>query len=219
MAKRHPPELRARIFELAQKYNFRYSWVQSALFGQDGVWIHADTIRGIALSERKRQGGEPTWNERRRDSQRQRLYRWERRFMQSNARMTIFQCDLMVKQAYAVYGLEWKGSTRPGRSDARTARGSAERVTLPPWARQPAVVLHEAAHGIAHTIGMQRKLTLAPHGPEFARIMIELWAALDFWPISAVLLDTGDVKFAGDEWTPEYELWLSQSAAATEIDK
>lgn len=65
----------------------------------------------------------------------------------------------------------------PGRNSKRDhATGSATTIKLPPWAREPVIVIHELTHSmIGHQFGSG---FVARHGPRFVRLEIELlsWA-------------------------------------------
>jgi hypothetical protein len=153
-----------------------------------------------------------------RDSQRSKVYRWERasipgwqegewrrepvrRYRTSDGEertfsrqrvridreMSLADCAALVAKVWAAY--------RPGAAPptltpgflARRATGSRDRINLPRWARQPAVVLHETAHSLVpplrwkeapraggHPLDRDTVVPVAWHGPEFVRLFIEL---------------------------------------------
>lgn len=105
-----------------------------------------------------------------RDSQRSRVYAWEQQYRARVGRLSLETCEHIVKQAYYCFDLTFEGTVRSGRG--HTARGGVVKVTLPDWARTDAVVLHEAAHGITY---MLAGYTVAAHGPEFVRVLTELF--------------------------------------------
>lgn len=104
-----------------------------------------------------------------RDQQRSKCYQMENELFGLERRgkeLTLDQCDALISAAFKIYGMKWTGHLSDGRG-TRIARGSRYRINLPAWARNPVVVLHEAAHGIAPP-GTR-------HGPVWARIVVELW--------------------------------------------
>ena len=119
-----------------------------------------------------------------RDNQRVKVYRigWFYGSRDEGTEFTLDQCRALIDKAHARYGLAFTGRLLDGRG-ARVAHGSPSEISLPRWARQPAYILHEAAHAISQSLYRRpgQILSIAPHGPEFARIMIDLyaWAKLD----------------------------------------
>jgi hypothetical protein len=108
-----------------------------------------------------------------RDTQRSRLYRWEAAAVlpHVDGRLTLEACQRLVTAVFEWAEAPATGETwRPPRvTDGRGRRhacGSREVIKLPVWARTPAVVLHECAHGIARD----------QHGPEFVAVYIVLLA-------------------------------------------
>jgi hypothetical protein len=106
------------------------------------------------------------------DFQRARVYRWEAEhvFPHSREQLSLEACRALVDAAYR--SLEPVLADEPGWSpplvtDGRGRRhacGSRSVIKLPRWARHPAVVLHECAHGVAPD----------KHGPLFVRVYIDL---------------------------------------------
>jgi hypothetical protein len=112
-----------------------------------------------------------------RDNQRQKVYNWERTLRNSpaNKTLTLDECKNLIKKVCQRYS-----KAIPYVSDGRGtsyARGGANRINLPKWARETIFVLHELAHSIqlvkGEQIGNDRP---AWHGAEFARLFIELLA-------------------------------------------
>ena len=105
-----------------------------------------------------------------RDSQRNAVYAWEGtvKARWPGEAMPLDECRALVARVWGDYS---PGVAPPQVTDGRGtrwARGSRRRVNLPRWARTPIVVLHETAHSLSPT---------GPwHGPEFATLVIELWA-------------------------------------------
>jgi putative metallohydrolase (TIGR04338 family) len=119
-----------------------------------------------------------------RDTQRTRLYRAEtplpgRRFATLNECEQY--CDVVVGSLwwathFPEYGLGERPRLRPG-NGARSAFFRLEEngeptITLPRRYRTTGVILHELAHWALH-----RRRDIALHGPEFARVLLELTAA------------------------------------------
>jgi hypothetical protein len=107
-----------------------------------------------------------------RDFQRSRVYRWEAAHVLPHAAqpLTLEACRTLVAAVF-----RWANRPAPIVTDGRGRRhacGSPEAIKLPRWARTPAIVLHECAHGLARDM----------HGPEFVATYIELlerFAGLD----------------------------------------
>jgi hypothetical protein len=101
-----------------------------------------------------------------RDFQRTRVYRWEAAHVLPHAAqpLTLEACRTLVATVF-----RWADRPAPIVSDGRGRRhacGSPEAIKLPRWARTPAIVLHECAHGLARDM----------HGPEFVATYVELLA-------------------------------------------
>lgn len=105
-----------------------------------------------------------------RDSQRQKVYDWGRPYEKFD-RLTLPECEQLIIWAHAQYGIVWRGKLADGRG-RRSAGGQMSLITLPVWSRTSVVVLHEAAHAISQWKFGRR--AIAPHGPEFFRILLEL---------------------------------------------
>lgn len=112
-------------------------------------------------------------------------------------KLTLAECEDLICRAHERYGLKWRGRVSDGRGTS-TARGSSWRINLPLWARTPETVLHETAHAIVD--GQHGSNRLAAHGPEYARVFIELlaWAKLDTLPNLRKQCRTLGVKVAAD---------------------
>ncbi len=119
----------------------------------------------------------PTTTPRRRpprDSQRSRLYDAERALRGGRRFVTVEECQAYVD---GVLASEWWRSRFPRVRAIRVTDGrgrrhagafvESARIALPKWARTERVLLHEIAHHAAPRAA-------AAHGPEFARIYVEL---------------------------------------------
>ena len=117
---------------------------------------------------------------RQRDSQRAKVYKWEREslFPRDRVHLSLEDCKDIVSDAFDLYGIPTP-TVADGRG-TRWARGSLRRINLPIWARTLPVVLHESAHGITSRFDA----TAAPHGPLFVRIYIDLASRFMDIPIS-----------------------------------
>jgi hypothetical protein len=101
-----------------------------------------------------------------RDFQRTRVYRWEAAHVLPHAAqpLSLGACRTLVGTVF-----RWADRPAPIVTDGRGRRhacGSPEAIKLPRWARTPAIVLHECAHGLARDM----------HGPEFVATYVELLA-------------------------------------------
>jgi putative metallohydrolase (TIGR04338 family) len=109
-----------------------------------------------------------------RDSQRSRLYDAERALRGGRRFVTVDECQAYVD---GVLASEWWRSRFPRVRAIRVTDGrgrrhagafvESARIALPKWARTERVLLHEIAHHAAPRAA-------AAHGPEFARIYVEL---------------------------------------------
>jgi hypothetical protein len=128
-----------------------------------------------------------------RDAQRARVYRWEAAhvFPHAGSPLTLEGCRALVEAAYrwaeapAEADPLWRPPLVTDGRGRRHACGSREVVKLPRWARTPAVVLHECAHGLA-----PRDM----HGPAFVAAyvaLLERFAGLDAAALRASLAAAG----------------------------
>ena len=114
-----------------------------------------------------------------RDFQRTRVYRWEQDvvFPKAGAPIALAACRALVEQAYRwaerpAPEADWAPPLVTDGRGRRHACGSREVIKLPRWARTPAIVLHECAHGLADD----------RHGPRFVTAyvaLLEAFAGLD----------------------------------------
>ena len=118
-----------------------------------------------------------------RDSQRSKVYAWERTqpWWQTAQRgggytevassavrpLTLGECERFLSRVLTKAGVDTV-TLGDGRG-ARWARGGSWKITLPVWARTRPVMLHEAAHSIAVQRGVSDR-----HGPIFVRIYLDL---------------------------------------------
>jgi len=105
-----------------------------------------------------------------RDSQRLAVYHWEdeirKRWRLNDCGITLEECDRLIRKVWSDYR---PGQEPPKLVDGRGRRracGSRWEIKLPRWARCRIVVLHE----IAHSLQQQQPW----HGPEFARLFLEM---------------------------------------------
>jgi hypothetical protein len=111
-----------------------------------------------------------------RDTQRSKVYAWERRFMGSEmffgTMKSIEEVEQFLKPIWRSergrYGLA--NRPMPTLIAGRGARGSIGSITLGRWARNPWVILHETAHALTP------KRYGGWHGPRFVGILIGLAA-------------------------------------------
>jgi len=123
-----------------------------------------------------------------RDSQRAKVYRWEKATpwwldMMLTEPLSLVECTVMIRRAFKAFGYD---ATYPYIKDgrgSRVAHGGLYTISLPRWARNPVVVYHETAHsllarGVARKryLAKGRKIVIPGHGPEFVRLYIELLA-------------------------------------------
>src|SRR6266508_2632211 len=136
----------------------------------------------LAISLRKCSGRAKT-RMRTRDSQRSKVYAWERTVSndEQGAEMSLEECAVMIRRALSWYGLSGLPRIKDGRG-TRLARGSDRAINLPRWARRPRSVLHEAAHSVVESFSTQaarsdsnpRSARPAWHGPEFVTVYIDI---------------------------------------------
>jgi hypothetical protein len=112
-----------------------------------------------------------------RDSQRKRVYEWERAtvklFDECWPRMDIHAMRDFVHQLWLLYGEGMPPRVQDGRGLRSSAgRGNRWRISVKPCSRTKGVVLHELAHSITDYAYPRA----AWHGPEFMRNYIMLLA-------------------------------------------
>lgn len=155
-----------------------------------------------------------------RDSQRQAVYRWEGRVAHlvngsATLLLDLADCESLVDQVWRDYRPE---QMPPRVEDGRGRRrpcGSRRRIKLPRFARSRIVVLHE----IAHSLQTQQPW----HGPQFARLVLELWARYAAVPKAearslGVHQKPRRVRFAPPKDVPqpvsrEWKAWWQKKAA------
>jgi len=110
-----------------------------------------------------------------RDSQRSRVYRWEREWLLEGPEMTLDECRALVEKVCRAFGRDAFPRLKDGRG-TRRAKATIGCISLPRWARRPQIVLHETAHTLLPRIVSVNggHYFLPPHGPEFVRLLIEL---------------------------------------------
>lgn len=106
-----------------------------------------------------------------RDNQRKKVYVWEDKYLlrlRTNHRLSFSACKELVKTICEAQSVSIP-RIKDGRGRKR-AGGCATYVTLPKWARNKVIVIHESTHSILDN-GV-----IAWHGPEFMSLFIELLA-------------------------------------------
>lgn len=115
------------------------------------------------------------YENRTRDSQRSKVYRWEDRISKVfrhhgfDRDLSLEECEELVAQVLDYYDEDEQPRVVDGRGTTR-ARGSAYRISLPVWSRTELIVIHETCHCIKSRIGARG----ASHGPEFVRIELNV---------------------------------------------
>lgn len=114
-----------------------------------------------------------------RDSQRSAVYRWEARVwsrQQRGNKLTLDECRALIQKAWDTYvGAHVDPPAVTDGRARRSACASRWRIAIPRYFRNGPVVLHEAAHAIMHYWEIRTETEFAGHGPEFVRLMMELW--------------------------------------------
>lgn len=110
-----------------------------------------------------------------RDSQRQKVYDWERQALPKGKQLTYQQLDRLAADVYETYGYDNPprmvvssakksySSYYPGLHEIRLAEG---------WGQYQPVVLHELAHALIKSMGIGKKVP--SHGKEFTALYMEL---------------------------------------------
>lgn len=111
------------------------------------------------------------------DEQQRLVYKWE-----SHWNIVSNQCDWTLDQCKRFVSHVWKAyfgsNAKPpqvasGRGQVLAGGGRSE-ITLPLWARNRSIILHELAHGILEQ-AYGSCYNHEGHGPEFVRMEIELF--------------------------------------------
>lgn len=108
-----------------------------------------------------------------RDTQRRKLYRWERYFVErygGDTPMTLAECMEFINRMSKDCMIETPTVVCGKNKRCATYRHVDNTITLPDWAKKPWVCVHEFAHAV------MRHERVASHGPEFANKYIELLA-------------------------------------------
>lgn len=110
-----------------------------------------------------------------RDTQRQKVYNWENTTFagKHGETLTLNECTALVHKALRRYGIRSTVPVKDGRGH-RWARGGSHEIELPKWARNPVVVIHEAAHAVVDFLERRHDVQVAAHGPEFVRVYVSL---------------------------------------------
>ena len=106
-----------------------------------------------------------------RDTQRSKVYKWERRWITTAPEMTLAECEALTNRIAKFYRIR-----PPWVTDGRGCRRALyfhndNNIALPVWSRQPIVVCHEMAHSI---VGKRFGRT-ASHGREFVGVAMYLY--------------------------------------------
>ena len=115
-----------------------------------------------------------------RDSQRSKVYQWEKNNVPNlyDIEFTLHDCKQLAYKAiwwWLRVPTGYVGTFMPIIKDGRgtrKAKGGRKQISLPPWSRTYGVVLHETAHCIIRRMGQHQED--GSHGPVFMRIYIEL---------------------------------------------
>jgi hypothetical protein len=136
-----------------------------------------------AAATRKRR--EEAGTARPRDTQRQKVYDWERAHVESrlpnDKNVPLAELGQLIQKAYVRYGFGFNphlqlGDGRGRKNACFDYRVGGGTIKLPLWARSEWVALHEAAHGIVWRQFDRDAKKFAGHGPEFVRVYIDLLA-------------------------------------------
>lgn len=113
---------------------------------------------------------------RKRDNQRQAVYRWDDKLGAQWPHliepMTLKQCVDLVNRVWADHFPQKVPPTVKDGRGCTYAQGGRWRVVLPRWGRRKGTVLHEIAHSLMYGNGHGHYV--AAHGPEYARCLLEL---------------------------------------------
>jgi hypothetical protein len=114
-----------------------------------------------------------TLNKRPRDSQRSRVYAWERLFYPTrDCRRMLSRNEMaeLVTQACGLFGTPLPRLPRTRARRVAFYRPGKHELHIPAWAQYPEIVLHEVAHATLYN-----RRDVEAHGPEFvARFMVLL---------------------------------------------
>ena len=137
-----------------------------------------------------------------RDTQRQRVYDWQSACIypqvpDEEQNMTLDECRHLIGRICHRYG--YKPNHEPNVFDGRGCRSALSHgggVDLPRWSRKGWIVCHEMAHEIVSYY--RQDWTWAAHGPQFARIFIDILVRFDGWTRGDLLASarTAGVKVA-----------------------
>lgn len=105
-----------------------------------------------------------------RDTQKQRVYDWERLLPDHAQELPLDEVRQLVAEVFRLYGDTSPPVVKDGRR-TRVARGGVSYLNLPKWARTPRTILHECAHSLQ----LRRTSRYAFHGPEFVAIFLDLY--------------------------------------------
>lgn len=106
---------------------------------------------------------------RERDNQRSKVYHWEQTYLfklKTNTSLSLTSCEKIITDICLSRNIRMP-MVKDGRG-RKTAGGCYRYVTLPRWARNKVIALHEVTHTI-----LDNGVT-AWHGPEFVALYIEL---------------------------------------------
>jgi hypothetical protein len=144
-----------------------------------------------------------------RDSQRSKVYAWERVFETAET-LSLDECRNLVMDVWAAYRPRQRPPRIADGRGTRSAYGSSSQISLPIWSRKKLFVLHEITHSL-NPAG-------AFHSPEFVALLIELlvrWAGLER---SALRKEARKRRVKVAPWTA-IEKPSARTRAATRLDR
>jgi hypothetical protein len=138
-----------------------------------------------------------------RDSQRSKVYAWERAvlpgtFTAGGKKISLTKCEALVKRIWRDQGrVDPPPAISDGRGCKRAYTLEDTLIKLPRWARKPEVVIHEIAHALLH----RRRVAhdLAAHGPEFVVQYIDLLEQYAGMDRDVLLAMAGEMRVKVDE--------------------
>jgi len=104
-----------------------------------------------------------------RDSQRSKVYKWEKYLLDITSLEPLSEYDsiALVEKLWSTYRLDCPPSVYFP-DHGKVARGGRTKISLPPWARNELIVAHETTHSLTD------KPEIAWHGPEFVGLISEM---------------------------------------------
>ncbi len=119
-----------------------------------------------------------------RDTNRQKVYNWERSNFPKGRELSLSQIDTLVSEIYDTYGFSGKEpivKSSYRHKDTSTYYPMYHEIRLAAgWGHKKMTVLHEVAHDLINSMGLTTKV--ASHGKEFVSLFMELselWLTMD----------------------------------------